>query len=240
MSPAITITAGPRISTSLSRGGFARLPLLDRVAAHHARMARRRRTARARFLRPAGRRACSRAASRRGSASIIGICRRRLQDKGGWLNRDIAVTIRRLRRASSRKRLGDRVKHWATFNEPNIHALVRLRHGRTRARPQRPAQYARGHPSPESRARPRASQALRAERADFRIGTVVSLQPARPASDQRRGSPRRRAVRRDVERRLPRSADAGLAIPRPVADDFAPLVMADDLATIHQPLDLSA
>ena len=52
-----------------------------------------------------------------------------------------------------------------------------------------------------------AVQALRAERAGLRLGTVISLQPVRPSSDS--ADDRRAAERFDavVERRLPRSAD---------------------------------
>ena len=39
----------------------------------------------------------------------------------------------------------------------------------------------------------RALQALRAEHSDVRLGTVINLQPARPSSDQRGRSRRRRA-----------------------------------------------
>lgn len=46
-----------------------------------------------------------------------------LEDKGGWLNRD---TIQRFAdyTAPVYRALGDRVKYWATINEPNIVALV--------------------------------------------------------------------------------------------------------------------
>ena len=70
------------------------------------------------------------------------------------------------------------------------------------------ANMLRRHPSSEPGARAARCQALRAERADLRLGTVISLQPVRPSSDS--AEDRRAAERFDamLERRLPRSADA--------------------------------
>ncbi len=42
-----------------------------------------------------------------------------LQEKGGWLNRDVLAYFADYS-ALMAKNLGDRVKHWATFNEPNV------------------------------------------------------------------------------------------------------------------------
>src|SRR5262249_33939761 len=76
----------------------------------------------------------------------------------------------------------DRVKHWAIFNEPNVHAL--FGHGMGDHAPGLkglPNMLAAIHHL--NLAQGRAVQALRAERADLRLGTVISLQPARPSSD---------------------------------------------------------
>jgi beta-glucosidase len=157
-----------------------------------------------------------------------------LQDAGGWLNRDMAQKFADYARVVA-KRLGDRVKHWATFNEPNIHALFGYGIGEH-------APGLKGLPNMlaamhnQNLAHGRAVAALRSERADLRLGTVVSLQRARPSSD-------READRRATERFDAMWNGACLdplllgAYPAPVAGDFAPLVADGDLATIRQPLD---
>src|SRR5258708_675418 len=100
-----------------------------------------------------------------------------LQEKGGWLNRDTSATFADYARVVAR-RLGDRVKDLATFNEPHVHAL--FGHGIGEHAPRLkglPNMLAAIHHL--NLAQGRAVQALRAERADLRLGTVISLQPAR-------------------------------------------------------------
>ncbi len=157
-----------------------------------------------------------------------------LEDKGGWRSRDTARHFADYAGIVA-KRLGDRVKHWITFNEPNIHALFGYGLGEH-------APGVKGLPNMlaamhnQNLAHGRAVQALRAEHMDFRIGTVVSLQRALPASareEDRRATERFEAMWNGAcldPQMLGRYAAA-------VATDFAPLVEADDLATIHQPLD---
>src|SRR6266550_948726 len=82
----------------------------------------------------------------------------------------------------------------------------------------------------------RAVQALRAERADLRLGTVISLQPARPSSDNaddRRASERFDAMWNGA------CLDPLMtgAYPAPIAADFAALAADGDLATMRQPID---
>jgi len=157
-----------------------------------------------------------------------------LQDHGGWLDRDIAEIFADYAGIVA-KRLADRVKLWATFNEPNVHALFGYGIGEH-------APGIKGLPNMlaamhnQNLAHGRAVAALRSERADLRLGTIVSLQPARPSSD--RDEDRRAALRFDAMWN-----GAGLdplvrgAYPAPVAGDFAPFVADGDLARIHQPLD---
>jgi beta-glucosidase len=157
-----------------------------------------------------------------------------LEDQGGWCNRDTAQKFADYAGIVA-KRLGDRVRHWITFNEPNVHALFGYGTGDN-------APGVKGLPNMlaaihhQNLGHGRAALALRAERGDFRIGTVVSLQPVRPASGQ------------DEDRRATARFDAiwnGACLDpqllgryaAPVADDFAPLIMDGDLAAIRQPLD---
>jgi beta-glucosidase len=157
-----------------------------------------------------------------------------LQDQGGWLNRDIAENFADYARVVAR-RLGDRVKHWAMFNEANIHAL--FGHGMGSHAPGLTGlsnlQAAIHH---QNLAQGRALQALRAERAGLRLGTVANISAVRPASD------------RDTDRRAVVRFDAywnGATLdplfkgsyPAAVAAEFAPLIAADDLQTIRQPVD---
>jgi beta-glucosidase len=157
-----------------------------------------------------------------------------LQDDGGWLNRDIAGKFGEYARVVA-KRLGDRVKHWATFNEPNVHAIFGHGFGEHAPGSQGlPSMLAAMHH--QNLAHGRAVEALRAERADLRVGTILSLQPTRPSSDS--DADRRAATRFDAM-----WSGAALdplllgAYPAPVAGDFAPLIADGDLAAIRQPLD---
>src|SRR5262249_56195272 len=97
-------------------------------------------------------------------------------------NRDIVQKFAEYGRIVAR-RLGDRVKHWAILNEPNIHAL--LGHGTGSHAPGLtglPKMLAAIHH--QNLAQGLALQALRAERSALILGTVLSLQPARPSSDR--------------------------------------------------------
>jgi beta-glucosidase len=157
-----------------------------------------------------------------------------LQDQGGWLKRDIADKFADYARIVAR-RLADRVRHWAVFNEANVHAL--LGHGVGAHAPGLtglPNMVAAIHH--QNLAQGRALQALRAEHSQLRFGTVINVQPARPSSD------------RDEDRRAAERFDAfwnGAFLdplfkgfyPAAIAAEVAPLVAAGDLPTMQQPID---
>ena len=105
-----------------------------------------------------------------------------LQQRGGWANRDIAGWFADYAQLMVRQ-LGDRVSHWALFNEPQVHAV--MGHGLGE---HAPGLRGRDHMFPAihhlNLAQARAAMALSAQsRTRVRLGTVLSLQPVRPASD---------------------------------------------------------
>jgi beta-glucosidase len=157
-----------------------------------------------------------------------------LQDQGGWLKRDIADKFADYARIVA-QRLGDRVKRWAMFNEPNIHALFGYgMGGHAPGLKGLPNMLAASHH--QNLAQGRALAALRAERADLRLGTVVNISPVRPASD-------RKADHRAAERFDAFWNGAFLdplfkgAYPAAVAAEMTSLIVGDDLKTIQQPID---
>jgi beta-glucosidase len=157
-----------------------------------------------------------------------------LQDRGGWLHRDIAEKFADYARIVAR-RLGDRVKHWAMLNEPNVHAL--FGHGIGGHAPGLAGlsnMLAAIHH--QNLAQGRALQALRAERAGLALGTVLSLQPARPSSE--RAADRAAAARFDAfwNGAVLDPLFAG-AYPATMSADLAPLIVAGDLEAIRQPVD---
>jgi beta-glucosidase len=102
-----------------------------------------------------------------------------LQDRGGWGNRasaDWFVDYARL----MAQRLGDRATRWVMFNEPQVHAM--MGHGLGEHAPglrgRQPMAAATHH---LNLAQGRGLAALRSQDARLKLGTVMSLQPVRPA-----------------------------------------------------------
>lgn len=103
-----------------------------------------------------------------------------LQDRGGWSNREIADWFADYARLMA-QRLGDRVTRWAMLNEPQVHAM--MGHGLGEHAPGlrgRAAMAAAAHH--QNLAQGRALATLRSLGGTrFKLGTVMSLQPVRPA-----------------------------------------------------------
>jgi beta-glucosidase len=104
-----------------------------------------------------------------------------LDDRGGWLNRDIAEWFGDYA-AVVFARLGDRVPMWATLNEPwvvtdggYLHGALAPGHRNLYEAPLASHNLLRAHG--------RGVQAFRAEARTGRIGVVVNLEPKDPATD---------------------------------------------------------
>lgn len=104
-----------------------------------------------------------------------------LQDRGGWSSRDTAHAFVEYVSAVARK-LGDRVRLWATHNEPWCIATLGYEEGH----------HAPGHRNPKEGLRAAhhvllshglATEVLRRETSQAEVGIVLNLSPAVPATD---------------------------------------------------------
>jgi beta-glucosidase len=160
-----------------------------------------------------------------------------LEDRGGWQNRDVASWFADYAHLTVR-RLGDRVKHWATFNEPNA-ACVKG--------------YCEGEHAPGIRGRESglraihvmnlahglAVDAMRSERADLLIGNIYNFHPREPATD--REEDQVAAIMLDAlwNRSFPDPQILG-HYPEPLAADIEALVEPGDLDIIRRQPDYFA
>ena len=157
-----------------------------------------------------------------------------LQDLGGWQNRDIADRFTDYAMIVHR-RVGDRVKHYATFNEPNVisvlgHATGDHAPGLT----DRKATFKTIHHINLSHGK--AIAALRADKKDLILGIVNNLGPAVPASESE--ADQTAADYADaVWNRVFADPQFLGSYPALLQGDLAPYVQPGDLATIHQSLD---
>lgn len=103
-----------------------------------------------------------------------------LQDEGGWAHRMIVDAFVEYADVMTRA-LGDRVKHWTTFNEPWVSAFVGYKDGR----------HAPGHTSLDEAvaashhlllSHGRAVPVIRANCKDAHVGITLNLTPQVPAS----------------------------------------------------------
>jgi beta-glucosidase len=159
-----------------------------------------------------------------------------LDDRGGWLNPDIAKWFAEYADVVYRK-LDDRIKLWTTLNEP----WVAMNDG-----------YLLGIHAPGHRSAHEATRAahhllmahgmgVQAYRASGRnqIGLVVNIEPKYPASDEEADHAATRRADAYMNRQFLEPALRG-TYPEELPVIFGqawPAISASDLATIHQPLD---
>jgi beta-glucosidase len=103
-----------------------------------------------------------------------------LQDQGGWLNRDTAAWFADYAR-SMVERLGDRVRHWTTFNEPKVVMVDGYQLG-IHPPAQRDSEAALRAAHHLLVAHGLAAQAIRSVSPDLEVGIVLNLSGAEPAS----------------------------------------------------------
>ncbi len=158
-----------------------------------------------------------------------------LQDRGGWTARATADRFADYAALVAR-RLGDRVIHWATFNEPMVHAV--MGHGFGEHAPGlkgRAPMFAAHHH--QNLAHGSGVMALRAVGgARFRIGTVLNITPVRPAGGAAANIPAAQMWDAVWNRASLDPAYLG-RYPALLAQSFEPLLHAGDLARIKQPTD---
>jgi len=160
-----------------------------------------------------------------------------LEDRGGWQNRDTAAWFADYAHITVR-RLGDRVKHWATFNEPNC-ACVKG--------------YGDGEHAPGIRGRVSALtaihamnlahglgiKAMRAERADLLLGNIYNFHPYEPASEREQDEVATMMLDALWNRSFPDPQMLG-HYPEPLAAEIEDLVQPGDLDIIKQKPDYFA
>ena len=160
-----------------------------------------------------------------------------LQDRGGWQNRDTAAWFADYAHVTAR-RLGDRVKYWATFNEPNC-ACVKG--------------YGDGGHAPGIRGRlsaltaihvmnlahGRGIEAMRSERPDLLLGNIFNFHPYEPDSEREQDEVATLMLDALWNRSFPDPQILG-RYPEPLAAEIETLVEPGDLEVIRQKLDYFA
>ena len=159
-----------------------------------------------------------------------------LQEKGGWLSRDSASWLTEYALAAL-KRLGDRVNDWFILNEAAVHAF--FGHGTGEHAPG-VAGGASGVLTAlhhQNLAQATALRALRKERGNLTLGTVLSLQPVIPETD--REEDRQAALRWDAMwNRVTLDGLMRGAVPEILLQQMREIIQPDDLALIKTPIDV--
>lgn len=160
-----------------------------------------------------------------------------LEDEGGWTVRSTAQAFSDYA-AAVVQRLGDRVHHWATLNEPWVSAELGYFEGiHAPGRRSRPAALAAGHHL--LLAHGLAVPEMRAAAPEASIGIVLDFEPKYPASD----SPEDAAAARlahDTMNRWYLDPLAGRGYPAQAAEQLGwdrSVVLDGDMDTIAAPID---
>ena len=161
-----------------------------------------------------------------------------LEDRGGWQNRDTAHWFAEYAHLAVR-RLGDRVKHWATFNEPNCASIKGYGDGEH-------APGIRGRASALAAihvmnlAHGRGVEAMRSARPDLLLGNIYNFHPYEPASEREEDEIACQMLDALWNRAFPDPQMLG-RYPEPLAAEMVePLVQQGDLDIIKQKLDYFA
>ncbi len=155
-----------------------------------------------------------------------------LEDRGGWINRDSAAWFAHYA-ALVATRFGDRVKRFATFNEPSIFSLFSRSLGQRDRAGEANLHRTIHH---VNLAHGAAVDVLREKVPGASIGCIHNYQPCRPASDSEADAAA--AARLDAywnnANPHPQCRGAYPALMRPAID---PVVQPGDLARIRRPVD---
>lgn len=158
----------------------------------------------------------------------------RLHELGGWTNRDVAGWFADYTTLIARK-FGDRVRHFATFNEPNVATL--FGYAMTWCAPamqDRDAYFRAAHHL--NLAHGAAVDVLRDHVQGAQIGAIYNMQPVHPETDTPEN--RKAAQVLDAHWNLVYADPQILGTyPAVVAGDFEPYVQAGDMARICRPMD---
>jgi beta-glucosidase len=157
-----------------------------------------------------------------------------LQDRGGWLTRDIVGWFADYAGLIAR-RFGDRVKHFATFNEPSVFTLFGYGF----------AWHPPGHKDRSELLRAihhvnlahgAGVDAVRAAAPSASIGAIYNVQPSRAAGSGQDDVAAARLLDAYWNRAF---ADVQLLgrYPEELSELLAPLIMPGDLPRIHRPVD---
>ena len=101
-----------------------------------------------------------------------------LEDRGGWPVRDTADCLRGVHRGRGR-RLGDRVHHWITLNEPWVVSVAWLRDRAARPRAHERGRCRGGRAPPPAGTRPRRGGAA-PRRSGRGVGITIDVVPMHP------------------------------------------------------------